>query len=130
MQQAEARDLGATWTKPALGLVPWGASINATPSTANNIIGADRNLSSSDYMGWIGRNEDPNDADDPSRRFVATITVKPSWFKTIPAGCTPFGTAPHHTALPCAPHAVDNGIASVPNCHATKLNEAQRSCSI
>jgi hypothetical protein len=106
VQQAESRDLGATWTKPALGLVPWGASINATPSTANNIIGADRNLSSSDYMGWIGRNEDPNDADDPSRRFVATITVKPSWFKTIPAGCTPFGTALHHTALSYAPHAI------------------------
>lgn len=87
---AESRDGGVTWTKPDLGLVTWGAAANVTPTNNNNIIGAvSHNLTSKDYFGWIGRNEDPHDTDS-SRRFVATLTT-PSWFKNIPAACTPFG---------------------------------------
>lgn len=88
---AESRDDGETWTKPNIGLVPWAATSNATATKANNIVGADHNLSRSDWFGWIGRNPDPKDR-NPAHRFVATMT-KPSWFTNIPAACTPFGPA-------------------------------------
>ena len=94
---AVSRDGGASWVKPSLGLVPWGAIANLSDSTANNILGSDHNITNEgkDWLGWIGLNE--GDA-DPSRRFVATMGP-PSWFKTLPAACTPFGPARRDAAF-------------------------------
>jgi hypothetical protein len=80
---AESDNGGLTWQKPALGLTPWG---NATNATANNILGSDIKLASSDYLGWVGRNDNPDDT-DPSRRFIATMPT-PSWLMdTLPSLC-------------------------------------------